>query len=109
MPRVSYVDAFDAAVRHEVDAAVGTTVMRAAVGAGVEGIIGECGGNAMCASCHVYVDEEWTEKLPEIGEIEEEMLEDTASPRRAVSRLSCQITLTAEMDGLVVNLPEEQL
>lgn len=86
----------------------GKSLMQVAVAAGVGGIIGECGGSAMCATCHVYVDAPWAAKLPEPLSTELEMLECTASERLPESRLGCQIKLVAELDGLRVRLPEQQ-
>ena len=80
----------------------------AATGAGVPGIVAECGGSAMCATCHVYVDPAWADRLPVPLPNELEMLECTAAERRPTSRLSCQIKLTAAMQGLVVQVPERQ-
>jgi 2Fe-2S ferredoxin len=74
----------------------------------VEGILGECGGQAMCATCHVYVDAKDLENLPEMSDDEDAMLEDTASERKSNSRLSCQIDASDELDGIVVYLPDEQ-
>lgn len=86
----------------------GQSLMQAAVSAGVRGIVGECGGSAMCATCHVYVDETFADRLPAPLETELEMLECTASERLPNSRLGCQIKLSAALDGLVVRLPERQ-
>lgn len=86
----------------------GDSVMLTATHAGLDGIVGECGGSAMCATCHVYVDEAWADKLPAPLANELEMLECTASERRATSRLSCQIKMNAALDGIVVRLPETQ-
>jgi 2Fe-2S ferredoxin len=91
-----------------LDIAVGTSVMQAAVFNGVDGIVAECGGSCMCATCHVYVREDQLSKLPPIGEDEEAMLDGTASPRLPNSRLACQLVVTPEMDGLIVTLPETQ-
>jgi 2Fe-2S ferredoxin len=93
----------------EIEAPLGATARDVALAHGVDGIIGECGGQLMCASCHVYVDEAFLEVLPPRSEDEEEMLESTASPRLPNSRLSCQIKLTEELDGLILRLPAEQL
>lgn len=71
------------------------------------GIKAECGGSLACATCHVYVDEAWHGKTGGPGEIEDGMLEATPAPRQATSRLSCQITATAELDGLVLHVPVE--
>jgi len=86
----------------------GNSVMQGAVFNGVEGIVGECGGNAMCATCHVYVHEDDLDRLQTIDELEDEMLENTARPRRENSRLSCQIKVNAELNGLTVHIPESQ-
>ena len=82
--------------------------MEGAVQNGVQGILAECGGACMCATCHVYVDEAWLARLDPIEEEEQEMLGSTAAERKVNSRLSCQIRVTAELDGLVVNLPPKQ-
>jgi 2Fe-2S ferredoxin len=107
MPRIVYEDA--GGTRTEIDAPLGATVRNVALERGVEGIVGECGGTLMCASCHVYVDEEFIDRLPPVVEDEDEMLESTASDRLPNSRLSCQLVVTPELDGLVVRLPPEQL
>ena len=86
----------------------GQSLMQAAVSAGVRGIVGECGGSAMCATCHVYVDEAFADQLLAPLETELEMLECTVSERLPNSRLGCQIKLSAALDGLVVRLPERQ-
>ena len=91
-----------------LEAPEGVSVMQVATGAGVRGIVAECGGSAMCATCHVYVDPAWVDRLPPPLANELEMLECTADERRPESRLSCQIKLTAEMNGLVLRLPERQ-
>ncbi|MEV7646970.1 2Fe-2S iron-sulfur cluster-binding protein [Arthrobacter sp. NPDC089319] len=92
-----------------VDADPGTSLMRAAVSNGVAGIVGECGGQAMCATCHVYVREEYLDGLPQIGEDEDEMLDCTASPRDdARSRLGCQLKAGDDFAEIEVDLPAEQ-
>jgi 2Fe-2S ferredoxin len=75
---------------------------------GVAGILGECGGQAMCATCHVYVDAKDLDLLPPMSDDEDAMLEDTASERKPTSRLSCQIDACDELDGIIVHLPDEQ-
>ena len=87
----------------------GDSVMQTAVSRGARGIVGECGGSAMCATCHVYVEPDWIDKLEPMLATEAEMLECTSSQRRPDSRLSCQIKLSAKLDGLVLRLPESQL
>lgn len=91
-----------------LDAEDGDSVMFAAVQNGIGGITGECGGVLSCATCHVYVPPEWLPKVGEAGPDEEDMLEATAAERLPNSRLSCQIEITPELDGLVVDLPPEQ-
>jgi 2Fe-2S ferredoxin len=91
-----------------VEVAEGTSVMQAALANDISEIVAECGGTLACATCHVYVDENDLDRLTEPSADEEEMLDYTASPRQPTSRLSCQITLGPELDGLVVRLPEAQ-
>ena len=92
-----------------VTAENGTSLMRAAVTNGVDGIVGECGGQAMCATCHVYVRPEYAAALPEVSEDEDEMLDCTTAERTERSRLGCQIRAAAELDGIVVDIPSEQV
>jgi 2Fe-2S ferredoxin len=106
MPKVTYV-AVDGS-RRTVDAMVGDSVMATAVRNGVPGIVGECGGNMSCATCHVYVDTEFAAPVGEPNDLEDAMLDLGVSDRRDTSRLSCQIALTEELDGLVVTTPAEQ-
>lgn len=94
--------------RVTLQAPEGKSLMQVATGVGVSGIVGECGGSAMCATCHVYVQEPWLSELPAPLPPELEMLECTTSERRAESRLGCQIRLTASLEGLTVRLPETQ-
>jgi 2Fe-2S ferredoxin len=92
---------------HVVDAANGTTVMENAVKNTVPGIEAECGGACACATCHVYVDEAWTDVVGKPDIMEEDML-DFAWEGRSNSRLSCQIKVSDKLDGLVVHVPERQ-
>lgn len=92
-----------------VEVAEGTSVMQGAIGNEVSEIVAECGGTLACATCHVYVDEDYVEQLAAPSEDEQEMLDYTASPRMANSRLSCQILVGPELDGLVVRVPPTQL
>ncbi len=93
--------------RTSVEVAPGTSLMRAATDNGVPGIDGDCGGQCACATCHVYIDEPWAARLTAMGEMENSMLEFT-SERRATSRLACQVTFAAELDGIEVHTPEGQ-
>ena len=86
----------------------GDTVMRAAVSHGIKGIVAECGGNALCATCHVYVDEPWISKLGPVGNDEGMLLDRTVAVRRPNSRLCCQIKVTPALDGLTLRLPDRQ-
>lgn len=106
MPRVILIQPDGA--EHGLDVPAGTSVMQAAVSAGIHGIVGECGGSAMCATCHVYVEPEWLDRLPGVLANESEMLDCTVSERLPSSRLSCQIRVDAALDGLRVRLPEAQ-
>jgi 2Fe-2S ferredoxin len=92
---------------HTVEVQSGTTLMRAATDNRVPGIDGDCGGNCACATCHVYVEQAWLERLGARTATEQEMLNCVAE-RQDGSRLACQITLTEALDGLVVNMPEAQ-
>lgn len=86
----------------------GESAMQAATHHDIGGILAECGGNAMCATCHVYVDEAWLSRLPAMADDEDALLDGTAAKRRGNSRLSCQIKLSADLDGLILNLPARQ-
>src|SRR2546430_2523258 len=87
---------------------VDESAMQAATRQDINGILAECGGNAMCATCHVYVDENWLAPVPQMGADEDALLDGTAAGGRANSRLSCQIKLSADLDGLILRLPERQ-
>ncbi|MFG2882796.1 2Fe-2S iron-sulfur cluster-binding protein [Streptomyces sp. NPDC048297] len=106
MPKITYL----ATDRTEttLDLPVGTTLMRGAVTNDVDGIVGQCGGAAQCATCHVYVDLEGLDKLDPMDEEEDGMLDFTACPRADNSRLGCQVKVTDALDGLVVHIPERQ-
>tara|TARA_Y100000748_G_scaffold83577_1_gene69073 strand:+ start:2505 stop:2825 length:321 start_codon:yes stop_codon:yes gene_type:complete len=92
---------------HEVDVQNGLTVMEGAIKNKIPGIDADCGGACACATCHVYVQKEWLSKLPSKEDTEEDML-DFAFEVKENSRLSCQLTVTDELDGLIVDLPEKQ-
>jgi len=91
-----------------VDVAAGTSLMTAAVKHGVDGIIGECGGVCMCATCHIYVREDFLDRLPPIQDTEEAVLDVTNAERLPNSRLSCQIKMTDALEGLTVTIPPSQ-
>lgn len=93
---------------HVLNVYSGQSLMQAAVGNSVRGIIGDCGGACSCATCHVYLDSDWIDRVGEKSETEMIMLEEVCDPRPN-SRLSCQIQLTEELDGLIVHLPEKQV
>ena len=105
MTKITFVD--HAGKSTTVEAEDGSTVMETAIRNDIPGILAECGGSCACATCHVYVDDAWLEKTGKAGPLEEDML-DFAFDVRPNSRLSCQITVTAELDGLIVNTPEQQ-
>lgn len=94
--------------RDTIEARPGQSLMQAAVDANVDGIDADCGGSLTCATCHVFVEPEWTPRLPAPGKDEQGLLDFTATPRESGSRLSCQITLTPELNGLTVRLPAGQ-
>ncbi|MBB2970568.1 2Fe-2S iron-sulfur cluster-binding protein [Mesorhizobium sp. RMAD-H1] len=106
MTKITFVS-FDGTTRTEVDAENGSTVMENAIRNAIPGIDAECGGACACATCHVYVDEEWTAEVGEPEPMEEDML-DFAYDVRPSSRLSCQIKVRDALDGLVVHIPERQ-
>ena len=105
MPKITFIDNGGAA--RTVEADIGATVMETAIRNGVPGIEAECGGACACATCHVYVDPAWREKTGSPSAMEEDML-DFGYDVRENSRLSCQIKVTADLDGLVVTTPERQ-
>lgn len=105
MPQVTYVETDG--TPHAVDVPEGHSLMEGAVKNGVPGIEADCGGVAACATCHVYIGAEWQERIPPREELEVEML-DCANDVTGDSRLSCQIAMTADLDGILVRLPESQ-
>lgn len=107
MPKVNFVD--HKGQVHPVDVADGENVMRGALYAYLDGIVGECGGACSCATCHVYIDDSWSERVgPPASEAESELLEQAACPVTSASRLSCQIVMSEKLDGVVVHIPERQ-
>jgi 2Fe-2S ferredoxin len=105
MPKITYIDHQGTA--RTVEGELGSTVMETAIKHGIPGIEAECGGACACATCHVHVDAAWRETVGEPSPMEEDML-DFGYDVQPDSRLSCQIKVTAELDGLVVRTPERQ-
>ena len=107
MPKITYIE--HNGTKHDVDVPIGHTVMEGARDNNVSGIEADCGGACACSTCHVYIAAEWVEKLPSKEAMETDMLDFAFEPDAERSRLTCQIQVTAEMDGLVVQLPERQI
>lgn len=105
MPLITFIEHNGNA--YEADIPVGDSVMEGALNNGIDGIIAECGGACVCATCHCIVDDAWVAKSGKASEDEEMMLE-AVSEQKENSRLSCQMIVTEEMDGLVVHLPKSQ-
>jgi 2Fe-2S ferredoxin len=106
MPRIRFIE--PDGTEKTLDLPTGTSLMQAIMQNDINGVVAECGGSAMCATCHVYIAEEQLHLLPEMDFVEDEMLGSTAAERRPNSRLSCQIPVTEALDGLVVHLPGRQ-
>ena len=106
MAKIKYIE--HNGKEHEVNVANGLSVMEGAIQNDIPGIDADCGGGMACATCHVYVKEEWFNKLPQKQEGEDDMLDQAFDPNKN-SRLSCQLTVSDELDGLIVNLPEKQV
>ncbi len=105
MPKITYIE--HNGKSHTLEVANGLTVMEGAVQNNIPGIDADCGGSCACATCHVYVDEKWFKKLSNKESAEEDMLDMAFEPKTS-SRLSCQLTVSNELDGLVVNMPSKQ-
>lgn len=106
MPKITYVSYSGAA--KTVDVPLKNSIMEGAIHNDIDGILAECGGACLCATCHVYVDEAFLPLIGSPDESEDAMLESTACDRKPNSRLSCQIFVKPDLDGLVVHLPESQ-
>jgi len=106
MPKIIYIE--HSGKSHTIEVANGLSVMEGAVQNNIPGIDADCGGSMACATCHVYVKEEWFNKLPKKEDGEEDMLDMAFEPKKN-SRLSCQLMVSDQLDGLVVNLPEKQV
>lgn len=107
MPTITFVQPDNQS--RSIDAKIGESAMQAATGNGIDEIVAECGGNAMCATCHVYVADDWIGRLAPMNGDEDALLDGTAAERTAASRLSCQIVMIGELDGLVLRLPDKQI
>lgn len=107
MVNITFVDADGA--KTTLSGNVGDTVMQTATANGVDGIVGQCGGSMVCATCHCHVGTEWADKVGARVDGEDDMLECTVAEVTVTSRLSCQILLTPALDGLVVHLPDAQI
>jgi ferredoxin, 2Fe-2S len=105
MPRITFIQ--PGGNPKTVDAPLGDSVMRAATTNGINGIVAECGGSLSCATCHAYVGEEWLAKLPP-PTAEEAVMVDCAVDVRSTSRLTCQIVVTQDLDGMVIEVPKTQ-
>ena len=105
MAKITYIE--HSGKFHTIQVQNGLTVMEGAVQNNIPGIDADCGGSMACATCHVYVKEEWFNKLPKKEDGEEDMLDMAYEPNK-FSRLSCQLTVSDELEGLVVNLPVKQ-
>ena len=105
MPKITYINS-NAEV-HTIDVQSGLTVMEGAIQNDIPGIDADCGGGMSCATCHVYIDENWLDKLPQKEDGEEDMLDMAFEPKKN-SRLSCQLIVSDTLNGLVVNIPSKQ-
>ena len=105
MGRVTYIESNGE--RHQVNLENGQSIMQGALDNLIGGILGECGGCCSCATCHCYVDDAWLEKVGAPDDMEKDMLDSVVDPQSS-SRLSCQIQMSDDLDGLVVRLPESQ-
>ena len=105
MAKITYIE--HSGKSHTIEVQNGLTVMEGAIQNNIPGIEADCGGGMACATCHVYVKEEWFNKLPKKEDGEEDMLDMAYEPNK-FSRLSCQLTVSDNLEGMIVNLPEKQ-
>jgi len=105
MPKITYITTDGK--EHPVEVENGYSVMEGAINNNIDGIVAECGGACACATCHAYIDEAWLDKIPPMDDMEDSML-DAAYERRNTSRLSCQIEVNDELDGLIVRVGENE-
>lgn len=106
MPQITYIE--NNGTEHQIELPLGATLMEGAVQNDIKGIVAECGGSCMCATCHVYIDEQFLNLLPEMEEEEDEMLEGVTAERKENSRLGCQVRVSKQLDGVIVRIPEKQ-
>ena len=106
MPRITFIE--PSGTSRTVEVQSGWTLMEGAVKHGIEGVAAECGGGCACATCHVFIADEWVGRLPGVAPMENDLLECTAVSRAPNSRLSCQVPVTDALDGLIVTVPERQ-
>ena len=107
MAKITYIE--HNGTQHVVEVSNGLTVMEGARDNNIPGIEADCGGACACSTCHVYIDKSWVNKLPPIDDIEKDMLDFAYEPDEKTSRLTCQIQVTDELDGLIVRMPEKQI
>ena len=105
MPKITYID--NEGNSKTIDVENGLSVMEGAIQNNIPGIDADCGGSMACATCHVYVEEKWLNKIQKAEEAEEDMIDMAFEPKKN-SRLSCQLIVSDELDGLVVNIPKKQ-
>ena len=105
MPKVIYITPDEA--RHEVEVENGYSIMEGAINNNIDGIVAECGGACACATCHSYVDPAWTDKIPAMDDMEDSML-DAAFERKDNSRLTCQIEMSDDLDGIVIHVADNE-
>ncbi|MDG1449184.1 MAG: 2Fe-2S iron-sulfur cluster-binding protein [Ascidiaceihabitans sp.] len=107
MAKITYIE--HSGKEHVVEVANGMTVMEGARDNNIPGIEADCGGACACSTCHVYVDASWVEKVPAKDDMETDMLDFAYEPDEKLSRLTCQMKITADLDGLIVKMPEKQI
>ncbi len=107
MAKITYIE--HSGTEHVVEVSNGLTVMEGARDNNIPGIEADCGGACACSTCHVYVDRAWTDKLPAMDGMEEDMLDFAFEPKPGQSRLTCQLRVSDALDGLIVQMPERQI
>ncbi|WP_293370393.1 2Fe-2S iron-sulfur cluster-binding protein [Nevskia sp.] len=107
MPKATFISADDTTI--DLDVVIGSSLMQAATSGGISGIVGDCGGAMACATCHVFVDPAFLDRVPAISDNEDQMLDATAAPRQPNSRLSCQLVMNEALDGIVVRIADPQV